>query len=62
MFALLAMAGDMGGTIGPAIVGRIAQANGDAIQIGLRAGSVFPVILIISIIILTRKKEGRNEK
>ena len=62
MFAMLAMAGDMGGTIGPAIVGRIAQANGDAIQIGLRAGSIFPVVLIISIIILTRKKEDRNEE
>ena len=56
MFAMLAMAGDMGGTIGPAIVGRISQANGDAIQIGLRAGSVFPIVLILSIIILTRKK------
>ena len=61
MFALLAMAGDMGGTIGPSIVGRIAQANDDALQIGLRVGSVFPVILIISILILTYKKENSDE-
>ena len=35
MFALLAMAGDLGGTIGPAIVGNIAQASGDNMQNGL---------------------------
>ena len=60
MFALLAMAGDLGGTIGPSLVGRIAQNNGDAMQYGLRAGSVFPVILVISIIIIicSQKKEA----
>ena len=60
MFALLAMAGDLGGTIGPSLVGRIAQNNGDAMQYGLRAGSVFPVVLVISIIIIicSQKKEA----
>ena len=60
MFALLAMAGDLGGTIGPSLVGRIAQNNGDAMQYGLRAGSIFPVVLVISIIIIicSQKKEA----
>ena len=60
MFALLAMAGDLGGTIGPSLVGRIAQNNGDAMQYGLRAGSIFPVVLVVSIIIIicSQKKEA----
>ena len=61
LFAFLAMAGDLGGTIGPSIVGRIAQANGDAIQIGLRAGSIFPIILIVCIILINNM-EKKNKK
>lgn len=50
MFALLAMAGDMGGALGPAIVGNISQNAGDDIQKGLLAGCVFPAVLVISIL------------
>ncbi len=50
MFALLAMAGDMGGALGPAIVGNISQNAGDDIQKGLFAGCVFPAVLVISIL------------
>lgn len=32
MFALLAMAGDMGGALGPAVVGNISQNAGDNMQ------------------------------
>ena len=31
MFALLAMAGDLGGSMGPGIVGRVTQSAGDNI-------------------------------
>ena len=47
MFALLAMAGDLGGSIGPGTVGMISQKTGDNIQAGLFFGGIFPVILII---------------
>ncbi|MCD8151454.1 MAG: MFS transporter [Clostridiales bacterium] len=47
MFALLAMAGDFGGSIGPAIVGRVAQGFGDNIRAGLGIGLVFPAVLLI---------------
>ena len=49
MFALLAMAGDMGGALGPAVVGSISQNAGDNIQKGMFAGCVFPLVLIISV-------------
>ncbi len=55
MFALLAMAGDLGGSIGPAIVGRVTQYAGDNIRAGMGAGLVFPVVLIIMTRIFSRK-------
>ncbi len=59
MFALLAMAGDLGGSIGPALVGRVSQHFGDDIRAGMGAGLIFPAVLIIMLIIisLASKKE-----
>ena len=45
MFALLAMAGDLGGSIGPAVVGRVADLFGGSIQLGMRVGLLFPMTL-----------------
>ena len=55
MFAFLAMAGDMGGSVGPALVGFVSQQANDSIQTGLLAGSVFPLILIISVFMIIRR-------
>ena len=60
MFALLAMAGDLGGSIGPAIVGRVAQAAGDSISAGMRAGLVFPTILVIMLFLMGRENDREN--
>lgn len=60
MFALLAMAGDMGGALGPAIVGNISQNAGDNIQKGLLAGCVFLAVLVISILFF--KKLSRSSR
>lgn len=49
MFALLAMAGDLGGSIGPAIVGRVAQVCDGNIQRGMTVGLVFPVIMLVGL-------------
>lgn len=56
MFALLAMAGDLGGSIGPGIVGRLTQSAGNNIQVGMGVGLVFPFILLIMLFILYTKK------
>ena len=53
MFALLAMAGDLGGSIGPAIVGRVTQFAGDNIRVGMRIGLIFPTVLILMLIIIS---------
>ena len=57
MFALLAMAGDLGGSIGPGIVGRLTQSAGNNIQVGMGVGLVFPFILLIMLFILYTKKK-----
>lgn len=54
MFALLAMAGDLGGAFGPSLVGNVTQLAGDNLQTGMLAGSIFPLVLIVSLIIMKR--------
>lgn len=61
MFALLAMAGDLGGSIGPGIVGRVTQSVGDNIQIGMGVGLIFPLILLIMLFLLARSTIKRAE-
>ena len=56
MFALLAMAGDLGGAFGPGMVGFVTQANGDNLKAGMLTGCVFPLLLIIAVFIIIRKK------
>ena len=58
MFALLAMAGDLGGSIGPGIVGRVTQNAGDNIRVGMGVGLAFPVILLLMLFILSRNKQS----
>ncbi|MCQ2742836.1 MAG: MFS transporter [Bacilli bacterium] len=59
MFAFLALAGDFGGMVGPTMVGAISETAGDNLKIGLLIGTVFPVILVISLLILKGiKKKG----
>lgn len=56
MFALLAMAGDLGGSIGPGIVGRVTQSAGDNIRAGMGVGLLFPVTLLIIFLFLQGKR------
>lgn len=62
MFALLAMAGDLGGSIGPGIVGYITQEAGDNIRVGMSVGLVFPVILLVMLFILSIEKHNGKRK
>ncbi|MCI8306587.1 MAG: MFS transporter [Lachnospiraceae bacterium] len=57
MFALLALGGDIGCSGGPTLVGTVSGALGDDLKIGVLAGIIFPVLLLIGII-LCRKTKG----
>lgn len=50
MFAILAMAGDLGGALGPSIVGTITQYANNDLRQGLLFGSIFPLLLLIALI------------
>ena len=56
MFALLAMAGDLGGSVGPGIVGFVTQNANDNLKVGMLAGCVFPTVLVLSVLLLKRKR------
>ncbi len=55
MFALLALAGDLGGAAGPAIVGTISQRAGDNLQSGVLAGIGFPILLVVCVLLIRKK-------
>ena len=55
MFAILALAGDLGGAAGPAIVGTISQKATDNLQAGLLGGIVFPFVLVICLFSIRKK-------
>ena len=50
MFALLAFGGDIGCSVGPAVVGLVSQQTGGQLRHGLLAATVFPLMLLVGII------------
>lgn len=51
MFAFLALAGDLGCSAGPTVVGRISGIFSDNLKIGILVASLFPILLIIGILV-----------
>lgn len=59
MFALFAVAGDLGCAAGPAIIGAVAAANGDNVQHGLMIGTLFPALLLAGVVALRQLMRRR---
>jgi fucose permease len=55
LFALLALAGDVGCSGGPALVGLVSDHAGGDLKRGILAGVIFPLLLLAAIIVLRRK-------
>ena len=55
MFAFLALAGDLGGAAGPAIIGNVSQRAGENLQAGVLAGIGFPILLVICVLSVRKK-------
>lgn len=55
MFAFLALAGDLGATISPTMVGSVSNMAGGNLKTGLLVATAFPLILIFSLIVLNQK-------
>ena len=58
LFALLALAGDLGCTGGPALIGLVSDALGENLKGGILAGTIFPAILLAALFFYRR--EGRR--
>ena len=61
LFALLAMAGDLGGAFGPSLVGTVTQQAGDSLQSGMLVGSVFPLVMVLSLFVMDRRYSGSEK-
>lgn len=60
MFALLALAGDIGCAAGPALVGNVAELSGGNLQTGLLAAVIFPVLLLCCNLIRKRTPTSKQ--
>ena len=49
MYALMALAGDVGCSAGPSVVGFIANANGNNLKLGLIFAIIFPIVILLGI-------------
>ncbi len=56
MFALLALGGDLGCSGGPTLVGMISGLLDDNLKMGILAGCIFPVLLLIGIFLCRKPK------
>ena len=54
MFAFLALAGDVGSSGGPALVGCVAGSNGNDLSLGMMFSAVFPIMLIVFALLTAR--------
>ncbi len=55
MFAFLALAGDLGAMVSPAMVGSVSEMAGGNLKTGLLVATVFPVILVFALLILKKR-------
>lgn len=61
MFALLALAGDVGCSSGPTVVGMVSSAFGDDLKKGILAGIVFPAVMLLCLLVTSALKTKRTE-
>ncbi len=64
MFAFLALAGDLGAMVSPAMVGSLSETAGGNLKTGLLSATLFPVILVVGLVVLrsVKKNQRKSEK
>ncbi len=62
MFALLALAGDLGCSTGPTVAGFVSSSFNDNLKIGILATIVFPVLLLLGVSILQNRKRKKPKQ
>lgn len=59
MYALLALAGDLGCSGGPTFVGMVSSAFGDNLKMGILLALIFPILLILGIVLNRKMNQKR---
>ncbi len=59
LFAMLSLAGDIGCTTGPALVGFVADAVGGELKTGLLLGAILPILLVLALIFFKSTKHSK---
>ncbi len=62
LFALLALGGNMGGTLGPSLVGLYTKSAENDIQSGILAASIFPIMLVVCLLFIRREQRMRKRE
>lgn len=57
MFAFLALAGDLGCSSGPTVVGAVAEVFDGDLKIGILGAIVFPIVLVMTNVLMKQKKK-----
>ena len=60
MFAFLALAGDLGATVGPVTVGKVAELTGENLKNGLLAATIFPICMTLGLFFLYKHVRKKN--
>ena len=61
MFAFLALAGDLGAMVSPALVGSLSEMAGGDLKAGLLASTAFPLVLVVGLVLLISIKKTRSK-
>lgn len=56
LFALLALAGDLGCSSGPTLAGLVSGVYGDNLRRGILAAVIFPIALLVSLLLIKRRR------
>ena len=62
MYALLALAGDLGCSSGPGLVGLVSGAAGGKLNTGIFAAAVFPVLMLAGLAVLSGPEKGQGRR
>lgn len=62
MFAFLALAGDLGATVSPTLVGGVSNLAGGNLKTGLLAATVFPLLLVLGLLALDRGPGAKSKR
>lgn len=61
MYALMALAGDMGGSAGPTLAGAVASAAGDNLKAGIGGSLIFPILMAVGLFFEMRLQVERKK-